>query len=501
MVELLARRAAEHPDRVALVGYYRGRPRAVSYGALLGEMRELSAVLRARGLGPGSRTLVLVPVSLALYRAVLAVLCAGGAALFVDAWAGRERLGEMLRFGQPEGLLCSPRARLLEWWLPELARIPVRLTVGAEPLIRSAGSGAVQDVSPEVPALVTLTTGTTGVPRAVVRTHALLRAQHAALAAHLDPRDGDVDLPVLPIFVLNSLALGRTVVLPDFDPRRPGAADPGRLLRQIVRERVSTASGSPAIFERMARLATARGVRVPLRRLDVGGAPVFPDAARRLLEAVAGEVHAVYGSTEAEPIAAVPAEQIAAEGASLPGLPVGRVVPSLEHRILPRGGERGHSAGELAVCGAHVVGGDPATDANLVVEDGTRWRRTGDVVTSLPGGGLALLGRGTECWEERGELWGPLPVEARVRLVEGVEDAAVLPPQEGGPPLLAVVTGSRGLTSRLHDAVLAAACPAPVGRAVAVGRLPRDPRHASRVDRAALRELVRRGRYGLLSRG
>src|SRR5690606_6977711 len=111
-----------------------------------------------------------------------------------------------------------------------LRRIPGRWMAGRRLLRLERHRGGIVTPPAEVPgdaaALITFTTGSTGRPKAAVRSHALLWAQHEALAEHLRLRPGDVDMPTLPIFVLNNLALGLTSAIPDFDPRRPADIDP-----------------------------------------------------------------------------------------------------------------------------------------------------------------------------------------------------------------------------------------------------------------------------------
>src|SRR5207253_1171053 len=101
-------------------------------------------------------------------------------------------------------------------------------------------------------------------------------------------------MPTLPVFALNNLAVGCTTVIPDFDPRRPGDIDPATIHRQIIAERVTTTSGSPAFYEKLATWCRARQQPLELRALFTGGAPVLPPLARLLTNTVTGQAHVVY---------------------------------------------------------------------------------------------------------------------------------------------------------------------------------------------------------------
>ena len=86
---------------------------------------------------------------------------------------------------------------------------------------------------PDTPAIITFTSGSTGEPKAAVRTHGFLIAQHRALVESLALAPGDVDLTTLPMFLLANLASGVTSVIPDADLRAPGAIEPAPVLEQI----------------------------------------------------------------------------------------------------------------------------------------------------------------------------------------------------------------------------------------------------------------------------
>src|SRR6476660_1028733 len=80
----LIERAMLHPDRLAIVECHRRRARRVTFGELAGRAATLAARLRERGLAPGDRVLLFVPMSIDLYLAMIACLYVGAAVVFVD---------------------------------------------------------------------------------------------------------------------------------------------------------------------------------------------------------------------------------------------------------------------------------------------------------------------------------------------------------------------------------------------------------------------------------
>ncbi|MDQ3557514.1 MAG: AMP-binding protein, partial [Gemmatimonadota bacterium] len=393
--------------------------------------------------------------------------------------------------------------------------LPGRGVLGVERWGAPGASAPAERLAEDAPALVTWTTGSTGRPRAAVRSHGFLWAQHRVLAAHLGLHEHDLDMPTLPFFVLNNLACGVPSVIPDADPRRTAAFRPAAVFRQMEEHGVTTASGSPAFWERLARWCGPSGNRLPLRALWTGGAPVLPPLARLLQRSVAGTAHVVYGSTEAEPISGIPVPQMlalldgaeAAEGGVCVGAPVAgirlRIVRPHEGPI--RLGAAGWAewetepgdTGEVVVAGTHVLGGylhDPDAERALKIRDGACvWHRTGDAARLDAAGRLWLMGRVAERVRRDGRNWWSGAVEARAVEVEGVAHAAYLRmPGEGrrDRAVLCVEAGSMPPDSGLEQRLRAAIAPAPVDELRILRCIPRDPRHASKTDAAALRRLL-----------
>lgn len=506
----LAERAAAHPDRIALVAGRGGRRRTLRYGELEARVSRVAGRLARRGAGAGTRVLLFVPMSIELYVALLAVVRIGAVAVFVDAWADRRRLDAAVATAAPAMFLGIPRAHLLRFVSKAVRAIGtfvwVRPGFGAgtddEP------RAEVAEVGPGDPALVTFTTGSTGRPKAAARTHGFLWQQHRVLARHLGLTEEDVDLTTLPIFALNDLAVGCTCVLPDVDPRRPGDVDASAVLEPLRAEGVTTLSASPSFVEALLDGCDARGETLPARTLFTGGAPVLPGLARRLARLPATRAHVVYGSTEAEPIASIPArEMVEALDSGEPGLCAGRPVDEIALRIVrPHDGPivlgaqgwaewdvGAAGTGEILVAGEHVLTGyldDPESDRENKVRDGGRtWHRTGDAGRLDPSGRLWLMGRVKQRIERGGVIHWPLPVEVAVLAVPGIGHAAYVPVTgaSGTRAVLCVERAPGSSGSLSEESLRAAAAPAPVDRIVVLDHIPRDPRHASKTDVTALR--------------
>jgi acyl-CoA synthetase (AMP-forming)/AMP-acid ligase II len=422
LVSLLAGRAKLHPGRIALVDSSTGSDRVVTYEELAARVSAGAEFLNDIGLKRGNTVLVFQPVSLELYEFLLAAFHSGLKVMLADPSAGRGFLSQCCRRLAPDAFFGSWKAQCLRLVVPEMRRIPLAIGTGAFfPGVRAwnphDGSQVMADVPDEEPALITFTSGSTGVPKAAVRTHGFLLAQHAALSKALDFEEGEVDLITLPVFVLANLASGLTSVLAATDLAKPGSPDTAAIRAQCRRHQVTRCAGSPAFFE--AFLASPEGM-FDLAKLYTGGAPVFPDLLRRLLAALPlAKIHSVFGSTEAEPIAHFPAtdadettDDITLRGG---GLCSGHPVPEISLKVI-----RDHwgkplepmnvedfemldlpilTAGEIVVSGDHVLPGylDALGDHETKIHVGKRiWHRTGDAGWLDQSGRIWLLGRCAE---------------------------------------------------------------------------------------------------------
>ena len=506
--------AARTPERAAIV--HCGH--AISYGELARRVAARAAALRRHGIGRGDRVLVFVPMSIPLYEILLALFSVGAVAVFIDAWAGARRIDHAAALAECKGFVGIPKAFLLLLASRALRRIPVKLLPSFGH--REVGSSAEPLPSgPDDPALITFTTGSTGEPKAALRTVGFLLEQLRVLRTELGVEEGDVDLATLPVFVLANLACGTTTLLPDFNPARPADYDPVRIRAEAAALGVTTTSGSPAFYERLLEVLPADTPAIPgLRRLHVGGAAVWPDFAARLRAAFQGAaVRALYGSTEAEPIACIDAAELAACRDLSGGLPAGTPSPYLRLAIIPIGTpppDRELTApewdalavpegapGELCVAGPHVLKtyfrNDAALRENKIRVGGEIWHRTGDAAR-LADGRLFLLGRASRAFRDADGTWRfPMLIEARLRTIPGVAAGTVLRLSDGR---LAAAIEPDGTVpaSNLPAAVAAAEIPHDFVRILP--SLPRDPRHRSKIDYGALAETLSRPGSGGSSR-
>ena len=505
---LLQSQASARPDAWAIIDTHRGCERRNTFADLEADAARVAALLHEYGIGKGDRVLVFQPMSYELYVALLAIFRLGAVAMFVDPSAGRAHIEQCCEMGAPRALIASMRAHLLRIFSASLRRIPTKFAIGryvpgAVSLRRADSLVPFDDIAlcaPDDPALLTFTSGSTGHPKAALRSQGFLIAQHQVLVHALE----------LPIFLLANLASGLTSVIPDVDLSFPGRIEAAPVIGQIERLGVMRSAGSPAFYQRLVEYceAEAKGLS-SLYRVDTGGAPVLPTLLSRMQQAApAAKVVAVYGSTEAEPMAHVAFNELAEDDLArmksgqglLAGLPVAEVkvrvlrdhfgqpigpftLSDFKAESLPAG-----EIGEIVLTGEHVLKGylHGAGDTETKFEvDGVRWHRTGDAGYIDNLGRLWLVGRCSARIEDAKGILYPFTVECAAHFIAGLRRSAMVG-FEGQRILLAEADASFSSVSLLKALAWAA-----LDEVRVVGRIPVDKRHNAKVDYTRVYELLR----------
>ena len=394
----------------------------------LDELSDLAAAgLTQDGICDGARTVLMVRPGLAFFALVFGLFKAGAVPVLVDPGLGIRNIGPALAEAAPVAFVGVPAAqwarRVFGWgkatiqtartippsWLADIQSYSLqdRPTDGPGTGFRAR--------LPDETAAILFTSGSTGVPKGVVYTHAIFRAQVELLRATYGIEPGEVDLCTFPLFALFAPALGMTSVVPEMNFTRPGRVDPTRIIQAVRDFGVTNLFGSPALIRRVGDYGAKYGVKLPsLRRVISAGAPV-PAAVLATFGTMLRsevEVFTPYGATESLPVASIGSRTILGETRAQTevgrGVCVGRPVAGMEAAIIriddgpiatwsdslqvPTG-----TIGEIAVCGPVVTWsyfGRPEATALAKIAAGDRvWHRMGDVGYLDESGRIWFCGR------------------------------------------------------------------------------------------------------------
>jgi acyl-CoA synthetase (AMP-forming)/AMP-acid ligase II len=431
--------ANQCPDALALCDVHEGQRRSMTFHTLLQRVCGVSRQFRQRGLEPGQTVFLFYPITIEFYVTMLGALHAGLVVMLADPSAGRAFIVHCCARKKVDAFVGIRKAHALRLLVPALRRVTYAFHEDgylpfSDVLKKEHDHQPAYECADDHPALITFTSGSTGVPKAAVRTHGFLLAQHRSLSQALRLQQGEVDLVTLPVFCLANLASGLCSVLADMNFAHPAKADAEKIARQCEDHGVTRCSASPAFFE-----ALLRGPMPSFQSIYTGGAPVFPDLIERLTQALPdAQIVSVYGSTEAEPIADcrdASLDDLHRASAQGRGLCAGEVVedirckvmrdswgealsPMQEKTFLARQCAAGE-AGEIVVSGDHVLKGylDGLGDHETKFRVGdTIWHRTGDAGYLDENGRLWLLGRCSEKMQlANGSVLYPFSLECVIR--------------------------------------------------------------------------------------
>ncbi|SOD27207.1 amino acid adenylation domain-containing protein [Variovorax sp. YR752] len=430
--QLFEHQVAQRPDATALM--FEGR--RLSYAELNARANRLARQLRVLGVGPDARVGVLMQRSETLVVALLAILKAGGAYLPLDPSHPPERLRHMLDEAAAVVVLADPELALS---VPKL-----RTLVPA----RDTHTAAFADVNLDASetglheshlAYVIYTSGSTGMPKGVMNEHRGIvnrlqwMQQAYALAPHdvvLQKTPFGFDVSVWEFFW--PLMAGARLVL----ARPDGHKDPAYLGELIRASGVTTLHFVPSMLQVFLARPDAVAGCASLRRVVCSGEALSAGLARQCRERLPNaRLYNLYGPTEA-------AVDVSAwtcgsdDGDSIPdSVPIGRPIANTRLYLLddalrpvPVG-----VAGELYIGGVQVVRGylnRPELSAQRFIADpfaeGGRLYRTGDLGRWRADGAIEYLGRNDFQIKLRGQRIEPGEIEAQLRSLDGIAEAAVL---------------------------------------------------------------------------
>lgn len=399
----------------------------LTYAQLEARCAEFAGGLRAAGITPGMRVVLMVRPGLEFLPLIFAVIRIGAVPVLIDPGMGKGNLLRCIASVRAEALIAIPLVHLIRRLKPRFFRgIRIHICIGRawfggltlEQLTARAADSAVAHSADDAPAAIIFTTGSTGPPKGVVYTHGMFNAQTALLRDAFGLTPDDIDMPGFALFAIFSVGIGMTIVLPDMDPTRPAEVVPERILEAIENHGVTFSFGSPALWNRVSENCVAHGIKLPtLRVVLMAGAPIPGYLHERMLHQIlseGAEVYTPYGATESLPVTSFRGSEVLAEtlamtaagkgfcvGEPLPGIAV-RIIAVSDEPIAEWSGVRELPAGEIGeiVVSGAVVSREyfelPEKTAEHKVADGERfWHRIGDLGYFDEQGRLWMCGRKT----------------------------------------------------------------------------------------------------------
>lgn len=470
--ELFRITAARHPDRPCFTVYAPDRV-TLTYKEALAAVEKLAGYLAAQGYKRGDTIAVTGKNSPEWAVAYLAVMAAGAAVVPIDYQLSQAEIDNIIRASDAKAVFvdeekfdaCDPaRLGIEARWSLAKAKPGYAYELSAEAAAgdKSAGDKSAAAIDPareDDLAAILFTSGTTGVPKGVMLTHANFVADCFLAQDNLAIYPTDVFYALLPIHhsytmlavFIEAISVGAELV---FGQRMVTSA----ILKDLKEAKVTMFLGVPLLFNKVLAgimkgikakgplvsgvlgfLMAVSGVikklfkvnpgkklfgtvldKASLRTIRIcisGGGPLAPSVFRKYNQLGIDFVQG-YGLTETSPILTLNPTEAYKETS------VGKLIPRVEMRILDPDTD---GRGEIAVKGPMVMRGyykNPQATAEVFTEDG--WFKTGDVGYLDADKYVYLTGRAKNLIvTEGGKNVYPEEIENRFQLYSEVEQVLV----------------------------------------------------------------------------
>ena len=294
------------------------------------------------------------------------------------------------------------------------------------------------------------TSGTTGVPKAAIATHANIYWNTLASIESLKLTSDDIHLCLFPVFghphelFARPIYLGGTIVLVD-------NISPKTIAQAILDHSVTIIMAVASIYETLVRSRMTHILNFSsLRIAESGGMHVNPTLAERFKKCFKISITPVWGSTETMGIAlATPVNSVIRPGST------GKICPYYEVKIVGEDGEElgPNEIGEMVIKGAAVSSGyfrNP-DETEKCMKDG--WFYTGDLLKKDADGYFYFIGRKSGMIKVAGMKVFPIEIEDVLSTHPKIAEIAVVKVQDGlhGEVPKAVIVLNDGVTTDKID--------------------------------------------------
>jgi acyl-CoA synthetase (AMP-forming)/AMP-acid ligase II len=355
-------------------------------------------------------------------------------------------------------------------------------------LPRGTKAPVLPDLTPDDPAAIFYTSGTTGRPKGAITTHGnfLANTENARRVLGIAPPWRSlVSVPLFHVTGCNSQLLpsiefgGTLVILPHFDPQE--------FLRTVVAERITALMSVPAVYRLVVRQSNVDEYDLGgVRSLTYGGAPMPPtlvgEVRKAFPQAMLGNG---FGLTESASFCTYLPDTLVESHVDSVGLPA----PVVDLQLLEQNAD---GVGELLVRGPNVVPGywrNPVATAQAFVDG---WLRTGDVARIGSDGVVQIVDRVKDIIIRGGENVYSAEVERALVAHPCVEEVAVVgvPDPVAGEKVAAAIVMAPGAETQVRAVLRTARTQLaryklPELVAVSTAPLPRNP--GGKVVKAQLR--------------
>ena len=383
-----------YPDKTALFDLNTGKK--VTFTQIDEKSNYVCDYLRKKNFKKGDKIVVFIPIGVEFYLILTAIFKMGIQAVFIDPYAGIEHINKCCEMILPDGIIGSRKTLLKGFFLKGIRKIGKKINY-IKVMKYSEKFLINEKIEENTPALISFTSGSTGFPKIIMRTHKFLLGQHNVLEKNIKFEKETSVYSSFPIFLFSHIATGTTTFIPDLNWKKPAESNFRNIVQQIMENNIQNVILPPAIFQNIVKFCKDEKITLEnVQKVYTGGAPVFYSLMKKIKEIFTNaKITALYGASEAEPISVLNFEDITREDIENmkngEGLLAGKIVNEIELKIekLDNVKDSSELKGEILVKGENVVNGY----LNVKKNPDENWHRTGDMGYINRKGQLVLLGR------------------------------------------------------------------------------------------------------------
>ena len=473
--------------------------------------------LKKNNFSKGDKVVLFVPISLKFYIILIGILKMGMQIVFIDPYAKINHINKCCEMISPNAIIGSKKVLFLGNFLKEIRKIPIKIDY--KNILKDSKYHEIEisddyEISKDTPALISFTSGSTGFPKIIMRTHGFLLGQHNVLDKNIQFSENTQAYSSFPMFLLSHICTGTTTLIPDINFGKPIKTDVKSVVKQIESKNIENIILPPSILENIVRFSKKNNIKLDcVQRVFTGGAPVFPKLMYNLLEIFPkSKVRALYGASEVEPISIFNFETITKKqiesmknGA---GLFVGKKVDQIDLKIERLELEENlklneknlkkysksdfekiqqilkKSAGEILVKGENVL----KNYLNVKSDPNKEWHETGDMGYINENNELFLLGRAKGRVKIKNSIYYPLSIETAFSFCKEVKKCALISKNE---ELYMIIEKEDDYTRTiLENKEIKKLCEKFNISQVIEKKIPLDKRHNSKIDYNKLEKLI-----------
>ena len=271
-----------------------------SYSELYEDVQLMSSYLIHKGVNKGDRILAFATSNYNLCIFILASFKIGASVMYVNVFAKQESLKRIFEKYRPQHILVSNKTKMVKMFFKEINKIKNIINIDQ---IDSFKYKEFEEIETEedTPALITVTTGSTGNPKMFIRTHKDLYNQLLLVTNNINKKEEqEIVLTTSYIYIFANIMQGFTTVLPNINLGSNSDSKISKILNKFKDLDISMIITSPDFCLR------TPNIYPNLKTLYFGGAILNYNEAERIRKKYRNSnIIYIYGSTECNLISGI----------------------------------------------------------------------------------------------------------------------------------------------------------------------------------------------------